>query len=195
MPTFVVPFRGARGKSRLDPLTDEERIAVAGAMLADVVAAAAALGQTFVVSPEPSPEPALHVADPGRGQGEAVAAALDAAVAAGAQPPFVVVNADLPCVLPRDLLTLAGALPPNGVAVAAAHDGTTNALALSSAGLFRPVYGPGSAERFAALAPSHAVDAPNLMDDVDTLDDLFRLEPRVGPHTRRALESLRAQAA
>src|SRR5829696_8559306 len=105
MPTLVVPFRGTDGKSRLGPLADDTRAAVAQAMLADVLLAAAAVGPTFLVAPEPTP-PAIHVRDPHRGQGAAVAAALDAAVAAGAAPPFLVVNADLPCVRPRDLLAL-----------------------------------------------------------------------------------------
>ena len=186
MPTLVVPFRGTDGKSRLDPLAKDARAAVAQAMLADVLAAAAYVGPTFLVAPEPAAS-AIHVADPHRGQGAAVVAALDAAVAAGAAAPFIVVNADLPCVRPRDLLALAGAVPDEGLAVAAALDGTTNALALSSADLFRPLYGPGSAARFAALGPSQRVDAPNLVDDVDTLDDLAPLGERVGPHTQAAL--------
>src|SRR5215204_4832679 len=163
MPTLVVPFRGTDGKSRLEPLADEARAALANAMLADVLAAAAAVGQTFLVAPEPAAS-VVHVADPHRGQGVAVVAAL-------------------------------GAAPADGLAVAAALDGTTNALALASADLFRPLYGAGSAERFAALGPSQRVDAPNLVDDVDTVDDLARLEPRLGPHTRRAFASLRRRAA
>jgi 2-phospho-L-lactate guanylyltransferase len=98
--------------------------------------------------------------------------------------PYVVVNADLPCATSRDLLALAGAVPDGGLALAPAADGTTNAIALARDDLFRPVYGPGSARRFAALGPSAVVDAPNLADDVDTLDDLARLGPRLGAHTR-----------
>jgi 2-phospho-L-lactate guanylyltransferase (CobY/MobA/RfbA family) len=88
------------------------------------------------------------------------------------------------------LLALAGAAPANGIALVAAADGTTNALALSDPSVFEPVYGPGSAERFAALAPSTVIDAPNLKDDVDTLADLARLARRVGAHTRRVIDSL-----
>ena len=38
------------------------------------------------------------------------------------------------------------------------------------------------------------VEAPNLVDDVDTLDDLERLHDRLGRHTLGALEALRAGA-
>jgi 2-phospho-L-lactate guanylyltransferase len=195
MPTaLVVPFRGAKGKSRLRGLPPEARSQLAAAMLVDVVAACTAVGPTFVVAPAGDgmlpdmPPDATLVLDPGSGQGLAVRAGLDAAsLATGGSAPLLVVNADLPCVTARDLLALAGAMPDGGLAVAAAGDGTTNALALSSAGLFVPVYGPGSAERFAALAASCAVDAPNLMDDVDTVADLDRLHGRLGPCTRRVL--------
>jgi 2-phospho-L-lactate guanylyltransferase len=196
MPTFVVPFRGAEGKSRLG-LTDEAaRTALVRAMLADVVAACAALGPTYVVTRDPTPVPgATVVAEPYRGQGAAVAAAFGAVAIAGAVTPVLVVNADLPCVTPRDLRALANAVPPGGLALAPAADGTTNALALASTALFEPLYGPGSAARFAALGPSCAVASPNLVDDVDTVADLERLEPRLGPRTRRAFASLRAGAA
>jgi len=105
------------------------------------------------------------------------------------------VNADLPCVDARDLLALAGGVPEGGLALVAAADGTTNALALSAADRFRPVYGAGSADRFAALAPSRRLDVPNLVDDVDTLDDVARLRDRLGQHTRRALDVLDLQSA
>jgi len=191
MATVVVPFRGSDSKQRLD-IPDADRHALAEAMLADVIAAAAPVGRVLVVArarPVPLDRVTL-VDDPGRGQGAAVEAGLAAAVAAGLAAPYLVVNADLPCAGSRDLLALAGAVPDRGLALVRASDGTTNALALSDAGLFEPLYGPGSADRFAALAPARALDAPNLMDDVDTLEDLARLGDRVGAHTRRALASL-----
>jgi 2-phospho-L-lactate guanylyltransferase (CobY/MobA/RfbA family) len=116
-------------------------------------------------------------------------------MASGGVGPFLVVNADLPCVTARDLLALAGAVPDDGLALAPATDGTTNALGFASTVLFAPVFGPGSASRFAALGPSRRVDAPNLVDDVDTFADLERLAGRVGPRTRRILAALRAGAA
>jgi len=196
MATIVVPFRGSDPKQRL-AVDDPARRALADAMLADVVAAAVAVGDVLVVAPVGTEVPpnATLVPDPRRGQGAAAEAGLAAASAAALPAPYLVVNADLPCADPRDLLALAGAVSGEGVALVAAADGTTNALAFADASLFEPVYGPGSAERFAALGPSTVLDAPNLIDDVDTLDDLARLKGRLGKHTRRVLASLDLQSA
>ncbi|HSD77310.1 MAG TPA: hypothetical protein VLA98_07885, partial [Solirubrobacteraceae bacterium] len=78
-----------------------------------------------------------------------------------------------------------------------AADGTTNALALASPHLFAPLYGPGSADRFLARAerlevPAAVAAIPNLTEDVDTIEDLERLEPGLGPRTALALDALRA---
>ena len=191
MASVIVPFRGSDPKQRL-AMSDAARRTLAEAMLADVVAAASAVGPVLVVAPPRTPLPAgaTLVDDPRRGQGAAVRAGLAAATAAGLSGPYLVVNADLPCADARDLLALAGAAPAKGLALVAAADGTTNAVAFADASLFEPVYGPGSAARFAALGPSTVLDAPNLIDDVDTLDDLVRLADRVGEHTRRVLASL-----
>jgi 2-phospho-L-lactate/phosphoenolpyruvate guanylyltransferase len=212
MPSLVVPFRGAKGKSRLGSLPREAREAISSAMLDDVLAACVQVGPTFVLGPGAADplggdprrieeraadsHPATFVADPGGGQGAAVRAGLEvAALVSPGAGPLLVVNADLPCVTARDLLALAGAVPDQGLALAPAADGTTNALALSAAALFVPVYGPGSADRFASLAPSRRVEAPNLVDDVDSVADLERLRARLGPHTRSVLGSLRLGAA
>lgn len=197
MATVVVPFRSTDPKRRLAAVVEADRVRLAQAMLADVLAAATPLGEVLVVATVAPPLPAgvRHVPDPRHGQGAAVRAALDAAVAAGLPAPYLVVNADLPAATARDLLALAGAVPEDGLALVAAADGTTNALALSGERLFEPVYGPGSAGRFAALAPSTRLDAPNLIDDVDTFDDLVRLGRRLGEHTRRVLATLRLETA
>jgi 2-phospho-L-lactate guanylyltransferase len=193
--TVVVPYRASDPKRRLDPVADEIRLRLAEAMLGDVLDAAVAVGRTLVVSSEPLPLPAgvEHVDDPGHGQGLAVRTALDAA--AGLPAPYLVVNADLPCVTARDLLALAGAIPEDGLAIARAADGTTNALGLAGAGLFEPLYGEGSAQRYAALAPARLVHIPNLVDDVDTLGDLHRVADRLGPRTRAVLDELDREAA
>jgi 2-phospho-L-lactate guanylyltransferase len=195
--TVVVPFRGNDPKRRLEPISDADRLRVAEAMLEDVLEAARAVGRVFVVAPDDQSLPGNveRVTDPRHGQGAAVRAALDAAVSAGSPAPYLVVNADLPCVTARDLLALAGAVPENGLALAPAADGTTNAIGLADESLFTPLYGPGSAERFAALGPSRLVEAPNLVDDVDTIDDLHRLAPRLGVNTACVLATLRGEAA
>jgi len=197
MASVVVPFRGTDPKRRLDRVPERDRRLLAEAMLADVLDAAVAVGRVFVVALEEPRLPAgvTYVADPHRGQGAAVQAGLAVALNAGAAAPFLVVNADLPCVSARDLLALAGAVPDGGLALARAADGTTNALAFADGALFEPCYGPGSADRFAALGPSLRVDVPNLMDDVDTLADLLRLASRLGPRSRSVLDALREEAA
>ena len=199
MAAILVPFRGAEGKRRLAPATPEARVALGLAMLADVLSAAVAVDATTVVTND---EAAWRVAAEldvdvlaglPRGQGSAVEAALRRLEPFG---PVLVVNADLPCVQPADLRALLDAVPPGGIAVAPAADGTTNALALADASLFQPLYGPGSAERFLALAEQAVrVDHPNLADDVDTLEDLRRHELRTGPRTQMALAMAGLQPA
>jgi 2-phospho-L-lactate guanylyltransferase len=197
MTTLVVPFRSSDPKRRLATLSERDRARLAEAMLADVLAAGLPVGPALVVSPDAValPDGATHVDDPRRGQGAAVRAALDAAAGLGLAGPYLIVNADLPCATTRDLLALVGAVPDGGLALVAAADGTTNALALSDERLFEPLYGPGSAERFAALGESRSLDSPNLMDDVDAPEDLARLEARLGPNTRRVLATLRLESA
>src|SRR5215212_3557343 len=168
MPTMVVPFRGESAKRRLAPAPEDVRVTLAHAMLEDVLAACGAVSRDVVVASE------------GGGQGAAVEAALRRTDSG----PILVVNADLPAALPRDLLTLLGALPEGGLALVAAPDGTTNALALAAPHLFAPLYGPGSAERFLARAerlqvPAAVAAIPNLVDDVDTIGDLEALEGRL----------------
>lgn len=193
MTQIVVPFRGESGKQRLDA-PEEERAQLALAMLGDVLAAATVTGRTLVVTGDATGRAlaeelgAEAVDDPGGGQGAAVAAALTR-VDPGS---VLIVNADLPCVVPHDLRTLAGAAELGAIGYVEADDGTTNALALPDRGLFEPLYGDGSAGRFRRHADALGVTSiscaiPNLSDDVDTLDDLRRLGFRAGPRTQAAL--------
>ena len=50
-------------------------------------------------------------------------------------------------------------------------------------------------ERFRAHTGAASVEIPNLADDVDTLDDLWRVEARLGAHTRFALAQLERNVA
>jgi 2-phospho-L-lactate guanylyltransferase len=191
MPTVVIPFAGVEGKTRLHTASAARR-ELSLAMLGDVLAAAVAVGDAHVVTADEEAAAlarelgAEAVDDAGDGQGAAVAAAL-AAVGEG---PVLVVNADVPCVTPADLRALLGAAP----ALVEARDGTTNAVALLSSEAFAPLYGPGSADRLRRHTGATAVAIPNLVDDVDTLDDLERVRSRCGVRTHAALEALHAQA-
>lgn len=138
---------------------------LAAAMFADVRAAA---GDALVV-------------DAPGGQNLAVAQAL-----AALRGPVTIVNSDLPCITPAELAALTAAAP----ALVAADDGTTNALALRDAADFEPLYGRGSAARFEENLGAMQLELPGIRDDVDTWDDLERLRPRVGRHTRAYLATL-----
>ena len=197
MTTVVVPFAGSEGKTRLDaPRSARRELSLA--MLADVLAAAVVVGRTLVVTADAAGAAlageagAEAVADPGGGQGAAVAAALELAD----DGQVLVVNADLPCVVPVDLRALLAAIPAHGLALVEALDGTTNALGLSAPEVFAPLHGPDSASRFRALpVETVAVAVPNLAEDVDTLEDLERLQLRCGPRTQAALAALSAGTA
>lgn len=198
MAQIVVPFRGESAKQRLDA-SDEIRSKLALAMLGDVLTACVATGRTLLVTDDGSARAladelgAELVDDPGGGQGPAVAAALER-VDNGT---VVVLNADLPCVVPHDLRTLAGVAELGAFGLVEAEDGTTNALALPRASLFAPLYGARSADRFRDHAEAFGVTAvaaviPNLTDDVDTLEDLARIGLRAGPRTQAAIGGLSA---
>src|SRR3954453_9444277 len=107
-------------------------------MLGDVLAAAVAAGAGRGLTADPEGEAAARehgadtVADPGGGQGPAVAAAL-----AGLEPGAIrVVTGDVPCVVPAALRSLLAATPAGGMALVEALDGTTNALSISAPEMF-----------------------------------------------------------
>ena len=195
MATVVVPFRSG-GKSRLPA---EVRVEAALAMLGDVLEAAAQHAERVLLVTDDADAALIAtglgaeaIADPGGGQGAAVQAALR-----GIQGACLVVNADVPLVLPADLAVLGAAAEAGHVAIVAARDGTTNALGLPSAEVFEPLYGPGSAARFrqhtAALGLAcHDLDLPRLRDDIDTAADLERVGAGAGPRTRALALLLRA---
>jgi len=160
--TYLIPYR-IGGKTRLgDPK-------LALAMLSDVTEAVNELAEEALV------------VDGLGGQGEAVAGTL--AVSHG---PVTILNADLPCVTSAEIEQLTAAAP----ALVAARDGTTNALALRDVGDFKPLYGPGSAARFAKHLGAISLDLPGMRDDVDTWDDVERVRDRVGKHTHQYLNQL-----
>jgi 2-phospho-L-lactate guanylyltransferase (CobY/MobA/RfbA family) len=158
--TYVIPYRSI-GKTRLGDR------GLAAAMVSDVVDACKAADA----------EDVMIVGEPG-GQGEAVQGALLAH-----SGPVTIVNSDLPCATPDELRRLCAAAP----AIVPARDGTTNAIALPDARQFVPLYGPGSAARYAEALDAELLDLAGLRDDVDTWDDLERVRNRVGSNTRNYL--------
>jgi 2-phospho-L-lactate guanylyltransferase (CobY/MobA/RfbA family) len=164
---YVIPFR-VGGKTRLgDPQ-------LALAMLSDLTDAVKEIGAEALVADAPG------------GQGEAVAVVL-----ATLRGPITIVNGDVPCVTPAELQELTLRAP----AIVPARDGTTNALSILEADDFAPLYGPGSAARFAAHLDAERLALPGLRDDVDTLDDLHRVRDRLGRHTLRYLENVERSRA
>jgi 2-phospho-L-lactate/phosphoenolpyruvate guanylyltransferase len=200
MTTVVIPFAGVEGKTRLHASSQLKR-ELSLAMLGDVLAAARVIGDVRVSTSDPEGAAVARDAaarvldDPGGGQGAAVQAALQG-LGLGA---IVIVNADVPCVAPSDLRALLAATEAGGVALVEASDGTTNALSIPASEAFAPLYGRGSAARFRAHVKSLglssvSVAVPNLADDVDTLEDLQRLQLRLGPRSQACLATMSVAA-
>ena len=199
MTTVVIPFAGVEGKTRLHA-SRRTRHELSLAMFGDVLAAALAVGRVRVVTPDPDgialarSAGAQLVDDPGSGQGAAVAAAV-AELEPGA---ILILNADVPCVVPDDLRVLLAATPAGGMALVEALDGSTNALSIPAPEAFADLYGRDSAARFRSHGEALGLEVvtaavPNLADDVDRLDDLQRLHLRLGPRSQAALSTLPAE--
>ena len=195
MAQIVVPFRGENGKQRLDT-SDDVRSQLALAMLGDVLAAATVAGRTLVVTDDKA--------------GRALAAELGAEPVARSRPagreprsrprssgwrraPVLVVNADLPCVVPHDLRTLAGAAELGAIGYVEAEDGTTNALALPRDGalraaLRRAAAPPASATTpTASASPAVACAIPNLATTSTRSTTSIGSASRAGPRTQAAI--------
>lgn len=199
----LVPTRSpGAGKTRLAPgLGPEQRAALGGAMLGDVVATLEASAVDHVVVAASGDRAVAAAAalgvdvlrDPPGTDG------LDAAVSAavrrlGSGATVLVVMADLPCLTPTDV---SGLLAPDGaVVIAATDDGGTGGLLRRPVTVIPTAYGPGSAVRHEHLARSSGLDPtvvrlPGFARDVDTWEDLRHLRTAtVGPRTARVLAEL-----
>lgn len=191
----VVPMKPlAEAKARLaGALVAGERRALSLAMLRDVIEAAQALDDVWVLCSDHDAAEAAEragaraVPDPAPGGG--LNASVDAAAARAAQAGargVLVVAADLPAVHPEDVRALAQG---EGVAVAPSRDGTgTNALWRLPPLAVRAAFGPGSRaahERLAREAgvPFRLVQRQGLALDVDAPEDLAAARDRAGAHT------------
>ncbi|MBW3619616.1 MAG: 2-phospho-L-lactate guanylyltransferase [Actinobacteria bacterium] len=199
----LVPVRSpGEGKTRLaTALSQEERAALSGAMLADVTAALAAsrVGHVLVVAggaPAAAAASALGldvVLDP------PTVRTLDAAVAAAASrlgpvPELLVVAADLPRLTGADVDALLDCHAQ--VAVAPTDDGGTGGLLRRPGAVVATAYGPDSAAHHLAAAraagvPHERIVRPGFAADVDTWADVTALtRGAVGAATTAFLRSI-----
>jgi 2-phospho-L-lactate/phosphoenolpyruvate guanylyltransferase len=193
-------------KQRLaEGVTAGDRRALAGAMVADVLDALAAvrgLEAVLVVTAEPlaatlAEELDMPVIDDPEQAGQSAAAARGvAAAAAGGAERALLVPGDCPALDPAEVEALL-ARPESAVIVPDRHGTGTNALLLSPPDLFAPAFGPGSFERHSELArragarPAVATPA-SLTLDVDTPGDLAALRAALA---RRPGGAARTRAA
>lgn len=171
----VIPLKALdRAKSRLGEVLDADaRHDLALTMLARTVDACRGAGlDPWVVSPDPAVHASAEVLgarsldDGGVDLTAAVALALAHHATAAI---IVVVAADLPEITAEALLELIAQARP--LALVAAADGTTNAIAACPPAVFTPSYGPGSAARHGGLH----VRIAELERDLDTPADLRRV--------------------
>ncbi|MGN6331074.1 MAG: 2-phospho-L-lactate guanylyltransferase [Motilibacteraceae bacterium] len=203
--SLVVPVKApARAKSRLHPLADATREALALAFVADAVAAALRsplVARVLVVTTDTGAARtlaalgAVPVEDrPDEG--------IDAAVLVGARAvraqgdlPVAAMAGDLPALRTDDLTAalLQAAAHPAAVVADAAGTGTT--LLTARHGRLRPHFGIGSAAAHAAagavLLGPDALPVPTLRRDVDTPADLAAaVHLGTGPRTTALLAAL-----
>jgi 2-phospho-L-lactate/phosphoenolpyruvate guanylyltransferase len=207
--TVVLPIkRFAAAKQRLAPgIDDAQRVALAAAMLEDVltaIGAARMVERTILVSGEPRAQTIAAemgvevVPDPAdEGHSEAALAGIARAEADGAGC-VVLLPGDCPLLDPRELDRLLTAVPDRYVAIAPDRHGTgTNALALAPPGAIEPAFGEGSCARHVAAARNAGVpfaveELPSLALDLDTPADLVALTRELEREPGRAQRTARA---
>lgn len=207
----IVPVkRFAEAKQRLAPgLGDQQRQALAAAMLGDVldaIGAARAVERTILVSGDPlAQEIAAQatakievVPDPAdEGHNLAAKAGIARAEADGASC-VVLLPGDCPLLIPRDLDRLLTGLPaPYAAIVPDRHGAGTNALVLSPPGAIEPAFGKGSRDRHVAAARGAEIafeveDVPSLALDLDTPADLVALTRELEAERGRARRTAKA---
>jgi 2-phospho-L-lactate/phosphoenolpyruvate guanylyltransferase len=206
----VLPVKSfSRAKQRLgEAVGARQREELAAAMVADVLAALAAVAElddVVVVTAEPLAARAAEdagatvVHDPEEaGQSAAAARGIDAALVRGAER-VLLVPGDCPALDPHELGALLSAHA--GVVIVPDRHGTgTNALLLQPPAVMRPSFGAGSCARHAALARAAGATVkvrplPSLSLDVDTPADLAALRaaletrPDTAARTRAVLHA------
>ena len=203
----VVPLRSPGvGKTRLSPGLDRDtRAALAGAMLADVVAALRGAGLEVVVAAGgPAAAAAASALQAAVVMDGPAVRSLDGAVEGarrhlGPVGGLLVVQADLPCLTADDVQAVLA--PGAPVVVAPTDDGGTGALLRRPPDVMGTSFGRGSAAAHRRLAdaagvPVEVVHRPGLETDVDVLEDLRGLRHRhVGAATAAVLATLDVDAS
>ncbi|HEY8774348.1 MAG TPA: 2-phospho-L-lactate guanylyltransferase [Gaiellaceae bacterium] len=174
----LVPLKALdRAKSRLaDALSADERAELMRSLLERVVGVVREAGvERITVVTAESIEGYDIWLDRGLAWNDALAAAAAEVVTT---PIVAVISADLPLVQPDEVEELLEATPAQGIAIARALDGGTNAVSMRPPGLVRTHFGePQSAAVHAGLGVEHVVvDLPGLAFDVDTPEDLARMQ-------------------
>jgi 2-phospho-L-lactate guanylyltransferase len=173
----LVPLKRIDPKSRLaGELPLEERVRLMRRLLAGVVDAVREAGvERVTVVSGLKPRGYEVWDDHGLPWNDALAAAIAEIVTA---PLVAVVSADLPLLRADEVEDLLAATPEHGIAIGRALDGGTNAIAMRPPGLVRTRFGePRSAAVHASLGVPHVVvDLPGLAFDVDTPEDLARMQ-------------------
>jgi 2-phospho-L-lactate guanylyltransferase len=166
-------------KTRLsETLSAAERADLMQELLEHVLAAAreASVGPVTVVSGEPlAPNGIPRFDDRQLPWNEALALAAQEVVQ---ERVVLFLSADLPLLTADEVRALVNATPEEGIAIARARDGGTNAIAMRPPGLLPTHFGePQSAavhERAAwtAGADAYVIELPGLAFDIDTPEDL-----------------------
>jgi 2-phospho-L-lactate guanylyltransferase len=173
----LVPLKRIDPKSRLaDALPLAERVRLMRGLLERVVGAVREGGVERVTVVTSLKLRGYELWDDrGLPWNEALAAAMEEVVR---EPLVAVISADLPLLRAEDVEELLAATPERGIAIARALDGGTNAVSMRPPGLVRTRFGePQSAALHAALGvPAVVVDLPGLAFDVDTPEDLARMQ-------------------
>jgi 2-phospho-L-lactate/phosphoenolpyruvate guanylyltransferase len=188
----IIPVKrfGAAKRRLVSALGPDARERLAGAMLADVLAAVGRsrrVEHLIVVSGEPAAEQAARahgaelVGDPeDAGHSRAAVLGIGRALELGADA-AALLPGDCPLLDPVELDTALERLRAGAVAVVPDRHGTgTNALLLAPPDAIEPAFGPGSRERHERLARAAGRKVTverldSLALDVDTADDLAAL--------------------
>ena len=204
---IVIPVKGlASAKQRLSAaLEQEERAALAAAMLKDVFEAVASWARRPEVAVVTGDAEARWLArqcgfeildDPEEtGESEAVARATQAVEARGAGS-VLVIPGDIPLLTASELEAIYAAAPPAGTVLAPSRDGRgTNAVLRNPASLFPLRFGSDSFQPHLAAAratgfPVATLSLPGIALDVDTPQDLAALV--AAPGERRSQRLARA---